>query len=99
MKNMLRYPIYLTLLLCMIALLIIPFDGMAEGPDEDRSSENALFQQKCSLCHSIERPTSKRKSENGWRETVMRMKNVNGCPLSEEEAERIIRYLSDTRGK
>lgn len=63
------------------------------------ADDGALFEQKCSLCHSIEKPKSKKKTAAEWKSTVMRMKNINGCPISVEEAEKIINYLSENFGK
>lgn len=57
-----------------------------------------LFESKCSICHSIERPKSKKKSKEGWETTVMRMKNKNGCPVTDEEAKKIIDYLAEKYG-
>jgi len=34
-----------------------------------------------------------------WRETVMRMKGLAGGKISDAEAEAIIKYLNETRGK
>ena len=59
----------------------------------------ALFESKCSKCHTIDRPKSKKKTEAEWESTVMRMKNVNGCPITDEEAKTIIKYLSENHGK
>ncbi len=59
----------------------------------------ALYEEKCSICHVIERSRSKRKSGPDWEKTVMRMKNINGAPITYEEAEIIIRHLTDIYGK
>jgi cytochrome c5 len=58
-----------------------------------------LFESKCSLCHTIERPKSKNKTKAGWETTVKRMKNKNGAPVTDEEAKAIIDYLSGKYGK
>lgn len=67
--------------------------GGAEAPDPA-----GLYEKTCSICHVIERSKSKRKSEKAWRKTVMKMKK-NGAPITNEEAEIIIRYLADNYGK
>jgi len=72
---------------------IVLADG-AKAPDPA-----GLYEKKCSICHEIERSRSKRKSGKGWRDTVMRMKNNNGAPITDEEAEIIIRHLTDNYGK
>jgi mono/diheme cytochrome c family protein len=58
-----------------------------------------LFETNCKMCHPIERPRSKRKTREGWETTVKRMKNINGAPISDEEASLIINYLTETYGK
>ena len=65
----------------------------AEAPDPA-----GLYEKKCSICHVIERSKSKRKSEKAWRKTVMKMKK-NGAPITDAEAEIIIRHLADTYGR
>lgn len=69
--------------------------AFAQTPQEDAK---ALFEAKCGLCHSIDRPKKKRKTRDAWTKTVMRMKNRNGCPITEEEANRIIDHLSENYG-
>ena len=58
-----------------------------------------LFESKCGLCHSIDRPRSKNKTKEEWRTTVMRMKDTNSAPITDEEAEMIIDHLSENYGK
>ena len=58
----------------------------------------ALFESKCSICHPVSRPLGKTKDKTGWTATVTRMKNVNGCPITDEEAGVIIGYLTKIRG-
>ncbi|GAB4409319.1 MAG: hypothetical protein OHK0032_04870 [Thermodesulfovibrionales bacterium] len=58
----------------------------------------ALLEQKCSICHSIERPKSQRKTPKQWDDTVMRMRE-NGCPITDDEAREIIDYLSNNYAK
>jgi mono/diheme cytochrome c family protein len=64
----------------------------------EKSKRQQLFETNCKRCHSIERPKSKRKTRGGWIITVMRMKNFNGCPISDEEAALIIDYLATEYG-
>lgn len=58
----------------------------------------ALFESKCSICHPVSRPLGKTKDKTGWTATVTRMKNGNGCPITDEEAGVIIGYLTKIRG-
>ena len=63
------------------------------------SDAKALFEKRCSLCHPTNRPLSKNKSGDEWRQTVTRMKNYAGDRISDEEVEIIIDYLTEIRGK
>jgi cytochrome c5 len=58
----------------------------------------ALFEAKCSICHELSRPLGRNKDRNGWTATVTRMQQVNGCPVTDEEAKAIIDYLVAVRG-
>lgn len=69
---------------------------LAGGPEDPDPA--GLYEKNCSICHEIERSRSKRKSEKNWRKTVIRMKS-NGAPITDDEAEIIIRYLTDNYGK
>jgi cytochrome c2 len=67
----------------------------AEKPAADAQS---LFEQKCTICHSMSRATSQKKTPREWERTVLRMKNANGAPISDQEAKTIIDYLSKHYG-
>ena len=69
------------------------------GAEETKVDAKALFENKCSQCHSADRPKSKKKTGKEWESTVMRMKDQNGCKVTDEEAKIIIGYLSVTYGK
>ena len=63
------------------------------------SDAQALFEKRCSMCHPTDRPLSKTKSGEEWRQTVMRMQARAGGRISDQEAEIIIKYLTEIRGK
>lgn len=84
--------------LLMVSFLAVSVIS-AYSAEKPKVDAKALFEQKCSTCHSIDRPKSKKKSAKEWENTVMRMKNVNGCPVTDEEAKVIIDYLSKNFGK
>ena len=67
----------------------------AEGGAKDAK---ALFEEKCSICHGLDRPTSKKKTAEEWTKTVMRMKNGNGCPITDDEAKAVVDYLAKNYG-
>ncbi|GAB4259563.1 MAG: hypothetical protein Kow0092_07860 [Deferrisomatales bacterium] len=85
--------------IALFAVLLTALWAGAAAPDEEALEKaRGLFEAKCSLCHSIERPKRKRKTKEGWTRTVMRMKNRNGCPVTDEEAATIIDYLTAHHG-
>jgi hypothetical protein len=71
------------------------------GTDRVRAGDpqaKALFEAKCSVCHELSRPLGRTKDRSGWTTTVTRMQKVNGCPITDAEAKRIIDYLVTIRG-
>jgi len=56
------------------------------------------FKHYCGVCHSYKRPLSRRFDEKGWREVVSIMRNRSEGLIPEQDAEEIIRFLSETRG-
>ena len=64
---------------------------------ERKSYEDArfLFVDRCTLCHSINRILLKDKTPEEWKETVERMRLDAGGYITEEDAERIARFLSE----
>ncbi len=66
---------------------------------EEDNPDKKLFEQKCSLCHTIERPLSKKKTSEDWRTTVETMRKKNTKHINEDEAIIIANYLISTRGQ
>lgn len=87
------------IVIASLALIFCLTGVTAYGAEETKVDAKALFEGKCSQCHSADRPKSKKKTEKEWESTVMRMKNVNGCKITDEEAKTIISYLAATYGK
>ncbi len=81
-----------------ITLMFISVAASTGYGEEKKVDAKALFEKNCSRCHSIDRPKSKKKTKEAWETTVMRMKNVNGCPISDDEAKIIIDYLAENYG-
>ena len=55
----------------------------------------ALMQQRCSVCHALDRVTSAQKTADQWKTTVDRMIN-NGAQLSPAEEQTLVTYLAKT---
>lgn len=54
-----------------------------------------LVEERCSICHSLDRVTSSHKSQDEWTATVRRMLD-HGAILDENEQELVIQYLRVT---
>jgi cytochrome c5 len=72
-----------------------PVAGTAVGGEDAK----ALFEKRCSLCHSTSRALGKTKIAKEWRQTVTRMQGYAGGRISDEEAKIIIEYMTEIRGK
>jgi cytochrome c5 len=55
----------------------------------------ALLEERCTVCHGLDRTTSARKTREEWEQTVVRMVG-KGAELNEEEQEILIAYLTET---
>ncbi len=82
----------------LVAVIFLSISATTVSGEEEAVKAKSLFEQKCSLCHSIDRPKSKQKTADAWKSTVMRMKNTNGAPVSDDEAKTIIEYLTENYG-
>jgi len=88
------------LMVYMLAMVLLGAWGTPlYSAEQTKLDGNSLFKKKCGLCHGLRRVKSKRKTAEEWQKTVMRMKNANGCPITDEEAKAIIQYLSGHYGK
>lgn len=65
---------------------------------QDRSVAEKLFEAKCKLCHSIDRPKNAKKTYEEWKSTVMRMMSYAPV-ITNEQAELIIDYLAHYYGR
>jgi mono/diheme cytochrome c family protein len=65
----------------------------------DVAGPKALFEQKCSVCHAIDRATSRQESKEGWAELVKKMQSKQPGSISDEEAARIVDFLASEHGK
>ena len=65
---------------------------------QDWSRAEKLFEAKCKLCHSIDRPKNTKKTYEGWKSTVTRMRSYAPV-ITDEQAELIIDYLAHHYGR
>jgi hypothetical protein len=61
-------------------------------PEADR-----LMNRACTKCHGIDRVQGARKAEEGWRVTLVDMRE-RGAQLSDEELERLVEWLARVWG-
>jgi mono/diheme cytochrome c family protein len=85
---------------CLAMVFLMASVVLAQNVQKDQPVDaKALFESKCSTCHSINRPMSKKKTEEKWTKTVARMRKWWGCVLTDEEAKIIVDYLFKNYGK
>jgi mono/diheme cytochrome c family protein len=58
---------------------------------------NRLMNRACTKCHGIDRAQNARKAEDGWRVTLVDMRE-RGAQLSDEELERLVEWLTRVWG-
>jgi mono/diheme cytochrome c family protein len=63
--------------------------GVLNGPD--------LLEARCTRCHNLDRVQAAGRTQDGWKETVERMRG-KGAQLTDEEAGILVDYLAETYG-
>jgi cytochrome c5 len=58
-----------------------------------------IFEQKCSVCHELDRAKSKIKTYDEWYKTVTRMKNGHSAKITDDEVKLIVDYLAAKYGR
>jgi hypothetical protein len=72
--------------------------GDEEPTTQPASSDGeALLQERCATCHSLDRVKQAQKSNEEWQQSVTRMVN-KGAKLSENEQMVLVEYLTETYG-
>jgi mono/diheme cytochrome c family protein len=69
-----------------------------EPADPALKTAKAVFEAKCSLCHSVSRPLGKNKTPEEWRKTVIRMQKKVPDKISDADVEAILAYLIAVQG-
>jgi sulfite dehydrogenase (cytochrome) subunit B len=92
-------------LACLFTLLGVLAAGAARADEstvvlKDAPGRDAV-QANCLACHSADYivMNSPFLDEKGWRASVTKMINVMGAPITPEDAEEIVRYLSANYGR
>jgi mono/diheme cytochrome c family protein len=97
-----KQTVYMTSILILVVLAVIflaacgssnPTATAASSSAGSASSGQALMQERCTVCHSLQRVTSSHMSADRWKTTVERMVN-NGAQLSSQEQQTLVDYLA-----
>lgn len=59
----------------------------------------ALFEQKCGVCHGLDRATARRESREKWIQVVEEMKAKKADWFTDAEAAKIVEFLASEHGK
>ncbi len=86
-----------TVLLAAVFVMMVTLPAQVSAVSDDEAK--ALFESKCSQCHSIENATDKTDTPEGWLSTVTRMREQNGCDITRQESDIIIDYLAKFYGR
>ena len=58
-----------------------------------------LFEQKCGVCHGIDRATARQESKEKWAQLVKEMQGKKGDWISDADAAKIVEFLASEHGK
>ena len=59
----------------------------------------ALFEQKCSVCHGLDRATARTETRGEWASIIREMQGKKADWIPEADAAKILEYLSSAHGK
>lgn len=88
----------LLLLLLIIGVILILSACSSSAPAASNSTSldgKALVESRCTVCHALDRISSKSKTETEWTSTVERMIG-HGAQLNDAEKAAVIAYLAAT---
>jgi mono/diheme cytochrome c family protein len=97
-----------------VALMLVPFllafvagcskpeapKPAAPPPAVSAAAEGkALFEQKCGVCHGLDRATARKESKDKWIEVVRDMQGKKAGWISDAEGAKIVEFLASEHGK
>jgi mono/diheme cytochrome c family protein len=59
----------------------------------------ALFEQKCSVCHGLDRATARTETKEKWSAIIKEMQGKRADWITDDEAAKILDYLTSSYGK
>ena len=93
------------------ALVLVAFAGCAKKEEPKTAAPPAppaasaaaegkvLFEQKCSVCHGLDRVTARVESKEKWNEIIKGMQSKKADWITDAEAAKILEYLTAERGR
>jgi len=92
----------LSFVVALVALVACGGTGQGATPGSGSSKETpatldgqALTQERCATCHSLDQVQQAKKTQDGWKTTVERMV-AKGAQLTQAEQDAVIEYLAKT---
>ena len=83
--------------LLLVMGLLLACGGPAQEGQQPAQEGQALVEERCSECHTLDRVTSASKTQDEWSQTVDSM-ITRGATLDEQERGIVIGYLAETYG-
>lgn len=77
---------------CGVLFLLVGGLVLADSSPAPNQAK-ALFEKKCSQCHSLERILKTQKGADWWRGTVKRMSEMPGADISGDDTAHIMQYI------
>ena len=104
-----------SVVLCVLSLLVLsmaigcakqeppkpaaPAVPVAAAPAAPAADGKTLFDQKCSVCHPLDRATARKEMKEKWASILKEMQGKKADWISDADASKIVDYLSAEFGK
>ena len=104
-----------SVVLCVLSLLVLsmaigcakqeppkpaaPAAPVAAAPAAPAADGKTLFDQKCSVCHPLDRATARKEMKEKWATIVKEMQGKKADWISDADAAKIVDYLTAEHGK
>jgi mono/diheme cytochrome c family protein len=104
-----------SVVLCVLSLLVLsmaigcakqeppkpaaPAAPVAAAPAAPAADGKTLFDQKCSVCHPLDRATARKEMKEKWATIVKEMQGKKADWISDADAAKIVDYLAAEHGK
>ena len=76
-----------------------PKPALSEPAVAAMGEGKALFEQKCAACHGFDRATARTETKEKWSAIIKKMQGKRADWISDDEASRILDYLTSAYGK